>query len=42
MFLGLHFFGSDNPFYDSVRLDIRGSQPIKDGEEILGKLTKEK
>lgn len=29
-------------FYASVRLDIRGSQPIKDGEEILGKLTKVK
>ena len=29
-------------FYASVRLDIRGSQAIKDGEEVLGKLTKVK
>ena len=29
-------------FYASVRIDIRGSQPIKDGEEVLGKLTKVK
>ena len=34
--------GNALKFYASVRLDIRGSQPIKDGEEILGKLTKVK
>ena len=33
--LGLLLFGC-------VRIDIRGSQPIKDGEEVLGKLTKVK
>lgn len=34
--------GNALKFYASVRLDIRGSQPIKDGEEVLGKLTKVK
>ena len=34
--------GNALKFYASVRLEIRGSQPIKDGEEILGKLTKVK
>lgn len=34
--------GNALKFYASVRLDIRGGQPIKDGEEILGKLTKVK
>ena len=34
--------GNALKFYASVRIDIRGSQPIKDGEEILGKLTKVK
>ena len=34
--------GNALKFYASVRLDISGSQPIKDGEEILGKLTKVK
>ena len=29
-------------FYASVRLDIRGSQQIKDGEEVIGKQTKVK
>lgn len=29
-------------FYASVRLDIRPSTPIKDGEEVLGRLTKVK
>ena len=32
--------GNALKFYASVRLDIRGSQTIKDGEEVLGKLTK--
>ena len=34
--------GNALKFYAYERLDIRGSQPIKDGEEILGKLTKVK
>ena len=34
--------GNALKFYASVRLDIRGSQTIKDGEEVLGKLTKVK
>ena len=34
--------GNALKFYASVRLDIRGSQAIKDGEEVLGKLTKVK
>ncbi|MCD7789441.1 MAG: recombinase RecA, partial [Bacteroides thetaiotaomicron] len=34
--------GNALKFYASVRIDIRGSQPIKDGEEVLGKLTKVK
>ena len=34
--------GNALKFYASVRLDIRPGQPIKDGEEILGKLTKVK
>jgi recombination protein RecA len=32
--------GNALKFYASVRLDIRPSTPIKDGEEVLGKLTK--
>lgn len=34
--------GNALKFYASVRIDIRGGQPIKDGEEVLGKLTKVK
>lgn len=34
--------GNALKFYASVRLDIRGSQAIKDGEEIIGKQTKVK
>ena len=34
--------GNALKFFASVRLDIRGSQAIKDGEEVLGKLTKVK
>ena len=34
--------GNALKFYASVRLDIRPGQPIKAGEEILGKLTKVK
>lgn len=34
--------GNALKFYASVRIDIRGSQAIKDGEEVLGKLTKVK
>ncbi len=34
--------GNALKFYASVRLDIRRSTPIKDGEEILGHLTKVK
>ncbi len=34
--------GNALKFYASVRLDIRGSQPIKDGEEVIGKQTKVK
>jgi recombination protein RecA len=34
--------GNALKFYASVRLDIRASTPIKDGEEVLGKLTKVK
>ena len=34
--------GNALKFYASVRLDIRPGQPIKDGEEILSKLTKAK
>lgn len=34
--------GNALKFYASVRLDIRPSTPIKDGEEMLGKLTKVK
>jgi recombination protein RecA len=34
--------GNALKFYASIRLDIRPGQPIKDGEEILGKLTKVK
>ena len=34
--------GNALKFYASVRLDIRGSQSIKDGEEVRGKLTKVK
>ena len=34
--------GNALKFYASVRLDIRPGSPIKDGEEILGKLTRVK
>ena len=34
--------GSALKFYASVRVDIRPSTPIKDGDEILGRLTKVK
>lgn len=34
--------GNALKFYASVRIDIRGSQQIKDGEEVLGKQTKVK
>ena len=34
--------GNALKFYASVRLDIRGSQAIKNGEEVLGKQTKVK
>lgn len=34
--------GNALKFYASVRLDIRPSTPIKDGDEVLGKLTKVK
>ena len=34
--------GNALKFYASVRLDIRGGQPIKDGEEVIGKQTKVK
>ncbi|MBQ9440312.1 MAG: recombinase RecA [Paludibacteraceae bacterium] len=34
--------GNALKFYASVRIDIRASTPIKDGEEVLGKLTKVK
>ena len=34
--------GNALKFYASVRRDIRGSQPIKDGEEVIGKQTKVK
>jgi len=34
--------GNALKFYASVRLDIRKSTPIKDGEEVLGNLTKVK
>ena len=34
--------GNALKFYASVRLDIRGSQQIKDGEEVIGKQTKVK
>lgn len=34
--------GNALKFYASVRLDIRPSTPIKDGDEMLGKLTKVK
>lgn len=34
--------GNALKFYASVRLDIRSSTPIKDGEEVLGRLTKVK
>ena len=34
--------GNSLKFYASVRLDIRGSQQIKDGEEVIGKQTKVK
>ncbi|MCM1078809.1 MAG: recombinase RecA [Bacteroidales bacterium] len=34
--------GNALKFYSSVRLDIRPSTPIKDGDEVLGKLTKVK
>ena len=34
--------GNALKFYSSVRLDIRGGQPIKDGEEVIGKQTKVK
>lgn len=34
--------GNALKFYASVRVDIRGTTPIKDGEEVIGKLTKVK
>ena len=34
--------GNALKFYASVRIDVRPSTPIKDGDEILGKLTKVK
>ena len=34
--------GNALKFYASVRVDIRGSQQIKDGEEVIGKQTKVK
>lgn len=34
--------GNALKFYSSVRIDVRASSAIKDGEEILGKLTKVK
>ncbi|MEG1564515.1 MAG: recombinase RecA [Bacteroides sp.] len=34
--------GNALKFYASVRLDIRGSQQLKDGEEVIGKQTKVK
>ena len=34
--------GNALKFYSSVRIDVRKSTPIKDGEEILGSLTKVK
>ncbi len=34
--------GNALKFYASVRIDIRGTTPIKDGEEVIGKLTKVK
>jgi recombination protein RecA len=34
--------GNALKFYASVRLDIRGGQAIKDGEEVIGKQTKVK
>ena len=34
--------GNALKFYASVRLDIRGGQAIKNGEEVLGKQTKVK
>ena len=34
--------GNALKFYASVRLDIRPSTPIKDGDEVIGKLTKVK
>ena len=34
--------GNALKFYASVRIDIRGSQQIKDGEEVIGKQTKVK
>ena len=34
--------GNALKFYASVRLDIRGSQAIKNGDEVLGKQTKVK
>lgn len=34
--------GNALKFYASVRLDIRGGQAIKNGEEVIGKQTKVK
>ncbi len=34
--------GNALKFYASVRIDVRSSTPIKDGDEVLGKLTKVK
>jgi recombination protein RecA len=34
--------GNALKFYASVRLDIRGSQQLKDGDEVIGKQTKVK
>jgi len=34
--------GNALKFYASVRIDVRASTPIKNGEEVLGKLTKVK
>ena len=34
--------GNALKFYASVRLDIRGTSPIKDGDQVIGKLTRVK
>ena len=37
---GNNYRGNALKFYASVRLDIRGSQAIKNGDEVIGKQTK--